>query len=248
MTTAKLLAFDKAKTVMERWLVIETMAHFLNSQECVVFTREWQGGMSNVCTADDTTPDIDDGKRVSQTIGAIGCAFLTMLDQLEREGLLTPDSEIRDIPLVHGLGPPGRGRIRRREGPRRAGAALGRAHRGVCEEEQDRDCRAGRHRARGQRQRHGRGVADAAGQIGGQVGLEEGGAFNAIIWPVRGERALTCNQQLAALKMYGKLGGDRFDITKWSRQERARHAFDKKDPLPDDVVKALKEGADVILR
>ncbi|KAI5235432.1 hypothetical protein E4T43_09272 [Aureobasidium subglaciale] len=40
----------------------------------------------------------------------------------------------------------------------------------------------------------------------------------------------------------GKIGGEAFQITKWTRQKRAKHAFDKKDPLTDDQVKALKDG------
>ena len=38
------------------------------------------------------------------------------------------------------------------------------------------------------------------------------------------------------------LGGDDLDITKWSREERAEAAFDKKDPLDDETIKRLKGG------
>ncbi|KAG9854314.1 hypothetical protein KCU98_g1783, partial [Aureobasidium melanogenum] len=40
----------------------------------------------------------------------------------------------------------------------------------------------------------------------------------------------------------GKIGGGHFKITKWTRQKRAKHAFDKKDPLGDEEIKALKNG------
>lgn len=40
----------------------------------------------------------------------------------------------------------------------------------------------------------------------------------------------------------GKIGGTRYDITKMSRTERAKHAFDNEDPLKDVSTKDLKEG------
>jgi hypothetical protein len=39
-----------------------------------------------------------------------------------------------------------------------------------------------------------------------------------------------------------KIGGTYYDITKMSREERARHAYDGKDPLADVSVKDLKAG------
>lgn len=44
-----------------------------------------------------------------------------------------------------------------------------------------------------------------------------------------------------------KIGGHKYDITKWSRAERAKAAFDKKDPLPDDIVQGLKRGEQIML-
>lgn len=45
-------------------------------------------------------------------------------------------------------------------------------------------------------------------------------------------------------KLYGtpKIGGTKYDITKMARKERAKYAFDKKDPLKDISDKDLKEG------
>jgi hypothetical protein len=42
----------------------------------------------------------DDGERASETLGLIGCAFLTMLNELDRTGHLKPDSQFRDLSLV----------------------------------------------------------------------------------------------------------------------------------------------------
>jgi len=39
-----------------------------------------------------------------------------------------------------------------------------------------------------------------------------------------------------------KIGGTKYDITKMTRKERAKHAFDDKDPLADVSEKDLKEG------
>lgn len=47
--------------------------------------------------------DIDDGERVSATINVVGTALLAALNTLDRDGLLKPDSEIKDISLVMGL-------------------------------------------------------------------------------------------------------------------------------------------------
>jgi hypothetical protein len=42
----------------------------------------------------------DDGEKASKTLGLIGCAFLTMLDELDRAGHLKPDSQFRDLSPV----------------------------------------------------------------------------------------------------------------------------------------------------
>lgn len=40
----------------------------------------------------------------------------------------------------------------------------------------------------------------------------------------------------------GVIGGDGLDISTWTSAERKKHAFDKKDPLPKDAAKNLKDG------
>jgi len=40
----------------------------------------------------------------------------------------------------------------------------------------------------------------------------------------------------------GSLGGVEFDITKWTRAQRAKAAFDKQDPLPTEIIEALARG------
>lgn len=43
------------------------------------------------------------------------------------------------------------------------------------------------------------------------------------------------------------IGGNRLDITKWTRAQRAGAAYDKKDPLPDDIVEGLERGEEIML-
>ena len=39
------------------------------------------------------------------------------------------------------------------------------------------------------------------------------------------------------------IGGHHYDVTKWTRQERRAAAFDKKDPLSNEMIEAFKNGA-----
>ena len=43
---------------------------------------------------------VDDGARASQLMGLFGCAFLTVLDVVDRAGKLNKESEFRDLGLV----------------------------------------------------------------------------------------------------------------------------------------------------
>lgn len=42
------------------------------------------------------------------------------------------------------------------------------------------------------------------------------------------------------------LGGNYYNITKWSRQDRGELATDGKDPLPDDIIRGLRKGDRII--
>lgn len=43
-------------------------------------------------------------------------------------------------------------------------------------------------------------------------------------------------------KMHGPIGGDQLDLTTWTSAERKKHSFDKKDPLDKKMIDALKQG------
>ena len=43
---------------------------------------------------------MDDGERANEIVSLLGCAFLTMLDTIERMGWLKPDSEILDLGVM----------------------------------------------------------------------------------------------------------------------------------------------------
>jgi len=54
-----------------------------------------------------------------------------------------------------------------------------------------------------------------------------------------------CPQYQKYTKQYGhggEIGGNAFQIPYWTREKRKSYAFDKKDPLKDEDIKALKEG------
>lgn len=52
----------------------------------------------------------------------------------------------------------------------------------------------------------------------------------------------------APISSKSTIGGHKYDITKWSREERAEYAFDHKDPLPDEILQGLKEGKEIMIR
>lgn len=54
-------------------------------------------------------------------------------------------------------------------------------------------------------------------------------------------RSVTKFMQLQNHEQHGK-GGQGMDITKWTRAERKKYSFDKKDPLADVPDKALRDG------
>jgi len=59
-----------------------------------------RGRLFTPCAAADHCPVLEDGPRAQLTLNLIGCAVLTTIAQLEREGLLTPDSAIKDLALI----------------------------------------------------------------------------------------------------------------------------------------------------
>jgi len=45
----------------------------------------------------------EDSECINATLDLVGCAFLSMLNTLDRQALLEPDSEIKDLGLVMGM-------------------------------------------------------------------------------------------------------------------------------------------------
>ncbi|THX45545.1 hypothetical protein D6D06_10435 [Aureobasidium pullulans] len=50
------------------------------------------------------------------------------------------------------------------------------------------------------------------------------------------------NKYIKSYGKGGKIGGEEFRIPLWTREKRKKYAFDKKDPLSDEQIKALKDG------
>jgi len=94
-----LVEWDEADDSKDKWLIIETLAMFLNHEDVV----SWASMRSNdpaSYTLTDRYLVLEDGPRAMLTLNLIGCAVLTTLEQFEREGLFKPDSPIKDLALI----------------------------------------------------------------------------------------------------------------------------------------------------
>ncbi|KAK5131100.1 hypothetical protein LTR08_001318 [Meristemomyces frigidus] len=167
---------------------------------------------------------MDDGERSDKLIGLIGCAFLTMLHSLLREKELKADSRFRDLGLVISLF---------------LKWSDGQEHNEIPEDELILAYakKAGIDlRATG---------CDDIGEI-----LEEHEGGNAKLPSTSKKDPYGWAKTLKAYKadhtQHGELGGESYNILKMSRKDRARRAFDKKDPLAGVSDKDLWEGNIVV--
>ncbi|KAK5088805.1 hypothetical protein LTR05_003027 [Lithohypha guttulata] len=157
---------------------------------------------------------IDDGYRLNDVISLMGCALLSMLNALDRADQLGSNSEYKDLGLVIGLYQP---------------IAYGLD----CDHDDEWTREILMYAVE-------KGI-DVSTVYGTNRRLEE---VESEIpdWPKEGvDRWGFAKRYNAHKKKYGKMGGTHFDITKWSRAERAQYAFDHKDPLagiPENYIKA----------
>ena len=162
---------------------------------------------------------IDDGVRLAETVELAGRAFLSMLNALDRAGQLKPDSEFKDLGLVMGL------------------FATIPGYFGDSYDEDELDW--GRHILEYAKDKEiDLSIAFEAKKLVGAFEDEHREE-----WPAPAVDRWNFSRKFKKHeKNYGRLGGTNYDITKMSRAERARFAFDKKDPLADISNKDLKEG------
>ncbi|KAG9660995.1 hypothetical protein KCU64_g2844, partial [Aureobasidium melanogenum] len=185
---------------------------------------------------------IDDGERSWLTYSLLGFMFLAGLNRIDQEGELKPDSKYKDLSLVMSLWA-------------RVADDLG----GDTDDPFD-DVKGGGDSSLGDYAgfsllwfRYLLALAEEAGipikgvtdiddkvdewssQIEGEVKLPPKKA-DRFGWKTK------FSQYTKSYGIGGKIGGEQFKITKWTRQERAKYAFDNKDPLTDEQIKALKDG------
>ncbi|KAF3941942.1 hypothetical protein ABW19_dt0206048 [Dactylella cylindrospora] len=214
--------FHAAKDVKDKWMHLEGLAYFLN------------------CGASIPWHMIDDADTLWATVRLVGIAFLTTLHELERQDLLEPDTEILNIGLIMGL--------------------FLNAYSIFGDGEQQSIKFGGREAIWPEFI-----VAYARKysiKIGGSVTENEIAEYDDedIVLPKRqgksdpwGFQSKFRNQRKE--RSYGREykvdragHGIHYDITKWTSKERAKASFDKKDPLPKDVIAALKRGERLAFR
>ncbi|KAI2468353.1 hypothetical protein F4781DRAFT_432475 [Annulohypoxylon bovei var. microspora] len=168
---------------------------------------------------------LGDRKKLDATISLIGRALLTSLNELDRAKMLKADSDIKDLGLVitfyiywtydhRGLQNYGIDLPFRKEAIAYAKKA------GVDLKEA--------------------GCFDTDGKV---KALEK--ELGKPIKPLSGSPKSDRWDWKKKFKKFSKdykMGGEKYNILKMSRKERASHAFDKKDPLADIPDKAIEEG------
>ncbi|GKT84569.1 hypothetical protein CT0861_07009 [Colletotrichum tofieldiae] len=182
----------------------------------------------------------DDGEFCSQTARLIGNLFLATLARLEREGVLTPDSEVKDLGNVMA-------------GMLKVAAAF----RGFSLLEDETQIKKSKKRpfpfiaekfdnyVAAYAKKHGitlRGVPGLKGlleDVDDDVELPTA--------EEHGEDPWGWAAAFSEYKSKKKIGGDDLDITSWSSAERKRHAFNKKDPLGKKEIDAIKDGMVMML-
>ncbi|KAF2268149.1 hypothetical protein CC78DRAFT_613362 [Lojkania enalia] len=225
---SKMLAFDKEfrkGTEISRnqmWAIISALGLWLNDGGGDAFIQN------------------EDGDKVRAQTGLVGCALLTALDALERAGELKPDSKFLDLPLVisiflewaHNLDDYGidgdnaswrsdavdyfkKAKFDPEKGVSVTAKRLHDLDRANQEEEEEED-------------------DDDDDEPGDSSAAHRGSKKDPWGWKAH----LKDFKRMHTVKM----GGTQYDITKMSKKERARYAFDGKDPLADVPAHALKEG------
>ncbi|KAI4723830.1 hypothetical protein E4T49_08445 [Aureobasidium sp. EXF-10728] len=186
---------------------------------------------------------IDDGERSWLTYSLLGFMFLTALNRIDQEGELKPDSKYKDLSLVISLWA-------------RAADDLGEDVEDPLDDSKGKggDSDLGEYAGFNllwfryllalakEASIPIKGVSDVDDKVDAWNSQIEG---KVTLPPKKADRFGWKTKFQKYTKTYGKggkIGGQAFQITKWSRAERKKHAFDKKDPLSDDQIKALENG------
>ncbi|KAF5863229.1 hypothetical protein ETB97_010457 [Aspergillus alliaceus] len=198
----------------EQWAVCEAMSLFLNGDAIAPMTS------------------VDDGDCANDTFCLIGAMFLTMLAKLESQGLLGPDSEIKNLGMVMAL------YICTTSDMRQYGIAEGNDDKSnKVANFHDADAKISAYAKKYNIQLRGPSDIDSCVDDLDDVSLPRAGNDP---W---GWGAVFKQYE----KRYGqqgksKIGGNRFDITAMSATERKSKSFAKRDPLGKEELNAIKQG------
>lgn len=188
---------------------------------------------------------IDDGARTCELINLIGCAFITMLDVLDKDNQLKKDGEINDLGLIVSL---------------YLKFAHGQEDYGTGEEDVEWRSYLVPYAKKAGYDQNGLQTAGCDGtgprwsESDDEVSEADlNKAAKHFDWTktvsLYHKLVLAHGLILLQLREYkknytggNKLGGERYNIMKMSRKERASYAFDKKDPLAEFSEKDIMEG------
>ncbi|KAK8140164.1 hypothetical protein PG984_000230 [Apiospora sp. TS-2023a] len=171
----------------------------------------------------------DDGERIGERIKGIGDMLLTMLNELDRAGELKAESRLKDLPLVmawylewskdlDGMG--------------------------FDDDQLDWCPQVVAYAKKGGIDLATSGLFGAGDRVAALEAEEGGGGIPALEGQAKVDRWGWKNS-FAAMKrkrVPASFGARDFDITQWTRAERAKHAFNKRDPLAGIPEKEIKAG------
>ncbi|KAK4553521.1 hypothetical protein LTR86_009317 [Recurvomyces mirabilis] len=172
---------------------------------------------------------MDDGDRAFNLIGLIGCAFIDALITVDKAGQLLADSIVKDLGLVMSLYLNfGRGQedYDIEEGDLQWRSAIVAFAKKAGIDLTVVGCSATAENVRNEEEEAGEEItADLVKGVEKQSNWTE---------TMKEYKSLHCAGS--------KLGGDQYNILKWSRAERAKYAFDEKDPFAEFSEKDIKAG------
>jgi hypothetical protein len=201
---------EKQRSVEKMWILVAGLGHWLLRGEA---------GMA-ACA--------DDGDRVNELTGLVGCALLTALHSLDVAGKLTNNSDIRDLGLVMSLY----------------------LHWTTIWGDMDEEELEWRKKVVGYAKKAGIDL-EQAGCASMKTILKEFERVRPITVVPKNmprdrwawKRKLSRYRQMNGLAVDVTFDGhDTHDITKWTRAQRAQFAFDQKDPLADIPEDDLKNN------
>ncbi|KAK2029699.1 hypothetical protein LX32DRAFT_560149 [Colletotrichum zoysiae] len=217
-----ILDYEEAKdNWKEQWVICEAMVPFI-----------WYLSGGDFAMA-------DDGEFCTRTARLIGNLFLAMLARLEREGVFTPDSEVKDLGNVMAGMLKVAATLRNYdllEGGTRMKKSKKRPF--PFDEDSFDNYVAAYAKKHGITLRGVPGLKDLLADVDDSVELPTAEA---------GDDPWGFEVSLADYKKGRKIGGDDLDITSWPSAKRKSAAFDNKDPLGKKERDAIKDGMVMML-